>query len=606
MRWWNNVKLLKKLILVYLLGAVLPILMVEYYLVAQSYNASFENSLQASRASLAQLRANYAGFFENCERTLLNVAEDPQVIRYINTRYDRDSDAILDFMEYIAPFIRGSNAYNRGVRLRIFSDNEDIYHSQEMSNSLAALVAEEWYEPVDSELGWTVTERLLGVRYGPMVGCYTPVVTASHPQPVSHVSAMFFDESQLYKMVAAEKNFGKMAFLLDEEGRIVTTTEREHLFEYASSLDFGGSVSITEVGEREIVSYNGEAYYCLKTNVPLGSAGLWHWKLLSFVPAGGIQASARRVLVTSLLLCAGSLLLGLALIFFTSRSLSRRVHELNRNMNTVLDSDFVKQVRVSGRDEIGDIERNFNTLARKTDDLIHRVYDTELRAAQLQAQNTDARLTALRGQINPHYLFNTLESIRMNLVVSGDRKTADIIQLFAESFRLCIEDSDESTYDLEKELHFLRRYFAIQEYRMRGRVKLVVDVPEALMGRLIPKLILQPLIENAVYHGLELKEEPGTVMLRARRQEDALCITVEDDGVGMDGETLAALRRTLSDPNPPPDGAGRLALRNVNSRLTLLYGRPGLLSIDSLPGEGTVAEVLLPDKRAAREGIRDA
>jgi len=227
--------------------------------------------------------------------------------------------------------------------------------------------------------------------------------------------------------------------------------------------------------------------------------------------------------------------------------------------------------------------------------IIREVYEINLKNALLQSQKTEAQLIALWGQINPHYLYNTLETIRMNLVVKGDRLTANIISLFADSFRTCVEDTDENEYDLRFEIEFLKKYFAIQDYRMRGRVTMEIYIPDYLYDCLIPKLILQPLLENAVYHGVEMKEGNGVIQISGWEQDGDLHITISDDGIGIEENTMNRIIQQLNSSEVFTTSKNeRLALKNVNSRLKLIYSDRYALQICSKPGEGTAVKISLP------------
>lgn len=607
MRFWNNLKIRPKLLLAYTLGAVIPILVIASYLIFRLYSVSFDNSMQASIVSLEQLRVNYANYLENCAASTRRIARDPQVIDYVSMHYDSDFDAIMDFFSKVAILSRTGSPPNQAGRLRIYSDNETVYFSQETGNTLEELEQESWYVPGEAgntTLNWVPATRIAGVDYGPGFVCYTPMYTSDGERTVHYVAAMYFGERPLHDLISAEQGFGQVVFLLDAAGNIVTSTERETLSTNLEDQGLGLSAGPDELQNGITLWYGGAEYYCQKMALDAGADGPAGWQLVRFIPVEDIRRPVTQAIVPGLILCLCCLLFGLTLILFTAHNIRARVHRLNRNMNEVLDSGFEKQVEISGADEIGDIERNFKTLAQQTDSLIHEVYEAQMNAARLQSQKTDAQLIALRGQINPHYLFNTLESIRMNLVVAGDRRTAEVVHLFAESFRVIIEDNDTDRHDLASALRFLKQYFAIQEYRMRGRVSLKVEVPKALMDCQLPKLMLQPLVENAVYHGLELKEGSGTVHITARQRQGLLRVTVADDGVGMDACALRELRQHLAAEAPVTTGGKNLALKNVASRLKLMYGDKGGLRIKSTPGQGTLVEIFLPAVHLGETGLQ--
>jgi len=217
----------------------------------------------------------------------------------------------------------------------------------------------------------------------------------------------------------------------------------------------------------------------------------------------------------------------------------------------------------------------------------------KLKEEQLENARKKACIFALERQINPHYLFNTLESIRMSLVLKGDRETADLVQIFAKSYREMIDDSRQAI-TLRDELAFVHDYFTIQDFRHAGKIRLKTDVPEELLHYCIPKFLLQPLIENAIVHGLELKESGGTINLTIRREDDFLTMRVSDDGIGMNEKELEALRVSLYS-----KGSSRknYALRNIAERLSLLYGTSALLTVESERNVGTEILVKLPINR---------
>lgn len=605
-KFWNNLKIWPKLLLIYSMGAVVPMLFIGIYLIVQVYQVSFDNTMSTSLASLVQLQSNYVSYLENCAATTRRVTHDPGIVQYVNTRYPAAFDAIMDFQKNVAPLARPSRTVSPTARLRVFSDNESIYFSQEMSNDLGTLEAEEWYMPsatnVKGELSWAVTGSLTGSDYGPGVICYTPLSSSVGEDGVSHVAAVFFEEAPLYKFVLTESFFGNRVFLIDGGGRIVTSTERERVL--GKLEDIGLSKALTTLQTGDVLHYEDEAYFCQVQPLLSAEAPLNSWQVIRLMPAEGIYHSVVQAIFPGLLLFLFGLLFGLLLILLTASNLRRRVSRLNHSMLEVMDSGFEKRLSPTGRDEIGDIERNFALVAQETGRLIHEVYENKLAAAQLLGQKKEAQLLALRGQINPHYLFNTLESIRMNLVLSGDRNTARIIHLFAESFRACIE-GDGETCTLAQELQFLTQYFAIQQYRMRDKISLHTDIPVQVLNCRIPRLMLQPLVENAVYHGLELKEEAGQVSLCAQESDGVLLLTVTDDGIGMEEERLRALRCQLSRPEDAPAGGDCLALRNVNSRLRLMYGADFGLEIESEPGRGTCLQLRLPAMHEKEEKKED-
>jgi signal transduction histidine kinase len=206
----------------------------------------------------------------------------------------------------------------------------------------------------------------------------------------------------------------------------------------------------------------------------------------------------------------------------------------------------------------------------------------QAQAAELHAQLAEARLAALRTQLDPHFLFNTLHAIS-TLVERDPRGVRRMIARLSELLRSSLEQGDEQEVPLEKELALLNRYLEIMQIRFQGRLEVDMRVDGAVLGALVPTLILQPLVENAVKHGVSKVAGTGTIAVRAYRDEDdRLVLHVRDNGPGLDG----------GEDSPREEGVG---LANTRARLEQLYGPDQSLTLRPAPGGmGLVAEVMLP------------
>ncbi|MDR1192735.1 MAG: sensor histidine kinase [Peptococcaceae bacterium] len=210
--------------------------------------------------------------------------------------------------------------------------------------------------------------------------------------------------------------------------------------------------------------------------------------------------------------------------------------------------------------------------------------------------NKQMEYTMLQSQINPHFLYNTLEAIRSEALLGGNRGVAEMIERLSRFFRYSISSRGDFV-TLQDELVNLQDYFCIQQYRFGSRFTLEVrQENEALLRCHMPKMTLQPIVENAIYHGLEQKKGPGGVALRIGCTEKKLCIWVCDDGVGIEPERARELNRRLLAPGGVPRGEekGGIALENVCARIRLYFGDEYGVRISSIPGEGTEVEIVLP------------
>lgn len=220
-----------------------------------------------------------------------------------------------------------------------------------------------------------------------------------------------------------------------------------------------------------------------------------------------------------------------------------------------------------------------------------------------------AQYLALQNQINPHFLYNTLESIRSEALVAGLDDLASMTEALATFFRYTITNV-ENLVSVEEEVNNCETYFSIQEYRFGDRLKLDIQCSpedrEEIFRCRLPKLTMQPILENCIIHGTELKIGTGHLTIHLERTEKRLLIRISDDGLGMDEETLNRLNGKLSRGNlsiakQEQDAKGGLALVNVDNRIRLLFGDEYGLHVFSLPGVGTDVEITLPAIGSDRE-----
>ena len=217
-------------------------------------------------------------------------------------------------------------------------------------------------------------------------------------------------------------------------------------------------------------------------------------------------------------------------------------------------------------------------------------------AAQLQAQLAEARLAVLSAQLNPHFLFNTLHAVS-SLVERDPRGVRRMIARLSELLRVTLEGTSEQEIPLSRELELLRLYLDIMQVRFQGHLDVTVQVDDDVMDALVPNFVLQPLVENAVMHGVAKVEDSGRIELRAKRSGDDVVISVRDNGPGIDAAIAADDNGSLT--RQRAGSGGGVGLSNTRARLEQLYGSDQRLTLSRAGSVGTVAEVVLPYHTAA-------
>lgn len=268
-----------------------------------------------------------------------------------------------------------------------------------------------------------------------------------------------------------------------------------------------------------------------------------------------------------------------------SRRLARPIRSLIKQMAKVESGNLEIQVEVKSNDEMGRLAHGFNRMVDRLQAFINEAYVAEIKQKQTE-------LNALKSQIRPHYLYNTLEVIRMNAVHSDADEVADMILSLSNQLKYVI-DYGEDWVTVQRELEHLKDYFYIIQIRFENRFELRCSISEDVnMDWLILKLSLQPIVENAIQHGLRLKGK-GTVQVSIELWEDKLAVTVYDDGIGMDKEELDRLNANLENAAAPSKNVG---VKNVHERIKSVCGEGYGVSISSRKHVGTSVLMLFPVK----------
>jgi two-component system sensor histidine kinase YesM len=293
------------------------------------------------------------------------------------------------------------------------------------------------------------------------------------------------------------------------------------------------------------------------------------WTFLHVVKARVLLQDSNRIGTATTLIASLIAFIAIMLSLFVSGSIIRPLLQLKKMM-----VDWSKGVGTPPQaasfeeDEVGAIGETFRRISSENRRLSERLIHSQLK-------EREAELRTLQAQIKPHFLYNTLDSIYWMAILQHNDDIAKMAVALSESFKLSLNKGKE-TIPVFKELQHIEHYMTIQNLRYKSRFRYIVEVEQELMGIEILKLVLQPLVENAIYHGLEPKIGEGAVRLTGRIEEGTAIFAVEDDGVG------------IKDPEATEQGYG---LGNVRERLALYYGPTGTLRIDSEPNRGTTVEL---------------
>lgn len=300
--------------------------------------------------------------------------------------------------------------------------------------------------------------------------------------------------------------------------------------------------------------------------------------------------NTRGLIIFLLLLCITT---AVFLSFMVISFISRRIKAINTTMGIVKSGDLSARVKISkNMDEINQIAVNFNQMCDNLNIYISQVYLSELKQKDAKLKQKSAELYALQSQVNPHFLYNTLEAIRMRALTYGNDEVAQMILLLAALFRDSIKK--EVVVKIKDELKYCKSYLELYNIRYGMNLEVVFDIDNSILEFSIVKLLLQPLIENAVVHGIEVNKQGNLIIVKAYKAADNIEISIQDNGSGIDNKDLEVINKRLESINLNEcEGVGII---NVSQRIKLIYGEQYGLTIYSKKLEGTTILVKMPAK----------
>ncbi len=310
------------------------------------------------------------------------------------------------------------------------------------------------------------------------------------------------------------------------------------------------------------------------------------WSLVAGIDKGYLLSKITIVKYWTFAIIALGILICLALAFLGSKTFSKPIGKILKSMHEAENGNLDVRVSMESADEIGQIADSFDAMLEQMQEYIQKEY-------VLRLKQREAELTALKTQIRPHFLYNTLEVIRIEAMNSGSGTVAEMIQALADQFRY-ITDNETDNVPVRVELEIIKKYFNIIDIRYSGKIKHDINVSPAVQDIKIPKLSIQTLVENAVIHGLKIKG--GKVCINGCIKNGVCTIDIIDNGVGITKSRLAEINNALKYDDctiSKQDISSGIGLENVSERLCAYYGAKSSMTIESIEGIGTSVKIVI-------------
>ena len=375
-------------------------------------------------------------------------------------------------------------------------------------------------------------------------------------------------------------------YIFDKKGNIVSSREKSLL-----GKNFIGVDNFRRLyGENEyhIIKKLGQDY--LLSNYYDPQTG---WTIVEEMPCAVILQPLNQALVLLLAIVSGCLLAGTGAACYMSERISKPILKLCRLMDRVKQGDFDVISDIRGYEEVNQLKDSFNEMAAEIKKLLEDIRDNEM-------QKRKSEMDFLRAQINPHFLYNTLFSIQCMIELKKNDQAVLMMAAFTDLLKKTLSvDTDFIT--LKEEFESTEKYLVLQQIRYGDKIHYECEMGAETEQCLVPALIIQPIVENAIFHGIEAKEEAGLIIVESVVSEGVLLITVSDDGVGLDGKELA--RMTAQFGEREYQSGRSIGILNVLNRIKINFGEEYGLTVESEPGIGTSVTMRLPAVLKEMQGV---
>lgn len=375
-------------------------------------------------------------------------------------------------------------------------------------------------------------------------------------------------------------------FLVNEEGRILAT-ESETL-----SGELLDEPYRNFLGENEAFYNNvrvGNTYYSVYNSGAISNG----WYMVLAIPRDYYMRDITKLKNVIIPITLTTAFLTALLSILVSRGITRPIRFLSGAMENFGQGNFDINCQVDSEDEIGRLSHTFNQMVMDMNSLVNTVYEQKV-------MKQEAQMKSLQMQINPHFLYNTLDTINWMARIRHVDEIGDMVAALSNMMRYSLEK--KSFVRLGEEVKSLKDYIAIQNYRYRDKMVAEIEIDESLMSLYIPRLLIQPILENAIVHGIEEKLDKGHILVAARREDEDLYIQIMDDGVGMTEETMSHILR--EDYSMKKSGHTSIGVVNVNRRIQMIYGKDYGLLVQSVLGAGTKITIHIPAREEEQEEVK--
>ncbi|MDQ1910277.1 sensor histidine kinase [Paenibacillus sp. GD4] len=581
---FGNLRIKYKLLLSYLLLMSVTISAVTWF----SYDKSrdmMENQIAESTGRAFEQANQFISYklnnVKDVSSMLVMNKELEQILRKRPSPYPLAEQ--IDDYNRLLDIIRSAQNSREIYSIRLFVNHTGIF-SKEKSTifSMGEFRDTDWFPRVLEQSGGLYCRPTYLHDYGDqreaqqVISCLRTLQTQGFFGDILGMLSMDILEDSIYRILEQTNiTNGGQVYLVDRDGSVISGLDRKSIGSSLASAPFFKEIAGVQGSE----SFRHMTVDGKPSMVTYKQVEGTDWRLIAIIPHEEMFRSTKQIASYMLLLFAAATVGAAVMAFFLSGGITRRISTLIKQMKRIEEEKWDDKIPVDSTDEIGILQAHFNRMTDNIKRLILEKYEEEVR-------KKNAELKALQAQINPHFLYNTLDMVHWLALKHKAPDISYIAQGLARFFRLSLSNGRD-VISIRDELAHVQIYLDIQNKRFSGGIETVIDVEEELLGLATVKTILQPIVENAVLHGIrERDDKRGLIRIAGVLKDGLVQMTVEDNGVGMSEEALQSLLA-----EGKSEGYG---IKNVNDKIKLYFGGDYGLSYESVTGRGTKVTIRFP------------
>jgi two-component system sensor histidine kinase YesM len=577
---FKTTKIRTKLILSQIFIALIPFLLVGMVGLVFSFREARKNVAQRTSQTVTQISQTLDIYMEDLDKLVYVLADEIAA-----SDLSGDNAAEIGRVRQTMQNVMDNYDEIAGI---LYAYSGDRYISTGMTRiSRDSFQKESWYKTAMEDINTlhrisTVTGRNITTVVGYSVDDVFSVVKAVYDPNTGRVLGVLLIDigHDIISSAIRDSQIGNegFVFVLDESDHMVYTPINNVVYRINPKW-------LTDETKTLSVDTGGGSYYVrFKTSKRTG------WKTVSVISYDTLMADIDRMIVIYAAMLVVTLVLVQMLSLRLSDNITRPIKSLRDLMRRTEEGNLSLRFEGTSRDEINDLGLSFNHMLQRIEQLLDRVRFEE-------DQKRKAELKIVQEQFKPHFLYNTLDTINWMAREHGAKDIVGLVDALTNVFRISLSHGKDYI-TLKEEVSYISNYLYVQKTRYEDKLIFEVDADEECMTTLVPKLILQPLLENAIYHGIKLKRGTGHIRVDVHRDGNMICMAVTDDGKGMDENTRDSLRKLLQtgdgEADINPDDNQSFGLYYVRERLQLRYGDNYKVDVQSTIDVGTTISIYIP------------